>query len=232
MYNKTDCALENTMISAAYIFGAGAQGRVTLDVLRSRGGYSAISFVDENVATHGSAINECTVVGGIDCLKNCGPAAGVVIALGNPYVKQTIAERFANLNVTFLNAVHPNAWIAASALIGKGSTICAMAVVNSNAHLGDHTIVNTATVVEHDTVLGDFTNISPGVQLGARVVVGDCVFIGMGAIVLPRVKIGAGCVIAAGSLVTKDLPENVFAKGWPARVIEKGGREFDYKRIL
>jgi acetyltransferase-like isoleucine patch superfamily enzyme len=39
--------------------------------------------------------------------------------------------------------------------------------------------------------------------------------------VAPNVKIGNCSVIGAGSLVLEDIPDNVFAHGRPARVIEE-----------
>ena len=38
-------------------------------------------------------------------------------------------------------------------------------------------------------------------------------------VVCPGVTIGNNCVIGAGSVVTRDIPDNVFAAGNPARVI-------------
>ncbi len=49
----------------------------------------------------------------------------------------------------------------------------------------------------------------------------DDVWIGGGAIICPGVNIGAGTTIGAGSVVTKDIPANVFAAGNPCRVIRK-----------
>ena len=46
----------------------------------------------------------------------------------------------------------------------------------------------------------------------------DCWF-GANVVVCPGVTIGDNCVIGAGSVVTKDIPENSFAAGVPARVI-------------
>lgn len=39
------------------------------------------------------------------------------------------------------------------------------------------------------------------------------------ACICPGIKIGAGSTIGAGSVVTKDVPEGVFAAGNPCRVI-------------
>ena len=46
----------------------------------------------------------------------------------------------------------------------------------------------------------------------------DCWF-GADVTVCPGVSIGNNCVIGAGSVVTKDIPDNSFAAGVPARVI-------------
>lgn len=47
------------------------------------------------------------------------------------------------------------------------------------------------------------------------------VWIGAGCIILPGVTIGEGSVVAAGSVVTKNLPDFVYAAGVPARVIKE-----------
>jgi maltose O-acetyltransferase len=54
---------------------------------------------------------------------------------------------------------------------------------------------------------------------GAPVTIGEDVWIGGGAIVLPGVTIGDRAVIGAGSVVTRDVPADMFAAGNPCRVI-------------
>ncbi len=49
--------------------------------------------------------------------------------------------------------------------------------------------------------------------------IGSDVWIGGGAIILPGVRIGDRAVIGAGSVVTRDVPDDVFAAGNPCRVI-------------
>ena len=49
--------------------------------------------------------------------------------------------------------------------------------------------------------------------------IGSDVWVGGGAIILAGVRIGARAVIGAGSVVTRDVPEGMFAAGNPCRVI-------------
>ncbi|MGE5591703.1 MAG: sugar O-acetyltransferase [Bacillota bacterium] len=58
-----------------------------------------------------------------------------------------------------------------------------------------------------------------GPELAAPVRIGDNVWLGGGVIVCPGVTIGSNTTIGAGSVVTRDVPDNVFAAGNPCRVI-------------
>lgn len=58
-----------------------------------------------------------------------------------------------------------------------------------------------------------------GQEFGKPVTIGSDVWVGGGAILLPGVTVGSRTVIGAGSVVTKDVPEGVFAAGNPARVL-------------
>jgi len=84
--------------------------------------------------------------------------------------------------------------------------------------------------------IGDYSQFGPGVQIltpmhpldaierrgkeyGKPVEIGADVWVGGGALILPGVRIGSRCVIGAGSVVTRDLPDDVFAAGNPCRVV-------------
>jgi maltose O-acetyltransferase len=60
-----------------------------------------------------------------------------------------------------------------------------------------------------------------GLESGKAVEIGDDVWIGGGAIICPGVRIGARSVIGAGSVVTRDIPDGVFAAGNPCRVVRE-----------
>jgi maltose O-acetyltransferase len=51
--------------------------------------------------------------------------------------------------------------------------------------------------------------------------IGSDVWIGGGAVICPGTRVGPRSVIGAGSVVTRDIPENVFAAGNPCRVIRR-----------
>jgi maltose O-acetyltransferase len=58
-----------------------------------------------------------------------------------------------------------------------------------------------------------------GLEAGKAVVIGSEVWVGGGAIICPGVTIGSRSVIGAGSVVTRDVPKDMFAAGNPCRVI-------------
>jgi len=60
-----------------------------------------------------------------------------------------------------------------------------------------------------------------GPEFAKPIVIGDNVWIGGGAILLPGISIGHNTTIGAGSVVTKDVPDDVFAAGNPCKVIKK-----------
>ena len=110
----------------------------------------------------------------------------------------------------------------------------------SNIFLGQRVFFNFNCVVLDvcDVRIGDFTLFGPAVQIytathpmnaelrrtqefGKPVAIGSDVWVGGGAIICPGVKIGSKSVIGAGSVVTREIPEGVFAAGNPCRVIRE-----------
>jgi maltose O-acetyltransferase len=110
----------------------------------------------------------------------------------------------------------------------------------SNLLLGERVFFNFNCVVLDvcRVVIGDFAMFGPAVQLytathpmnaqlrrrqefGKPITIGSDVWVGGGAIVCPGVTVGPRSVIGAGSVVTRDIPEAVFAAGNPCRVIRQ-----------
>ena len=58
-------------------------------------------------------------------------------------------------------------------------------------------------------------------EFAKPVTIGADVWVGGAAVICPGVTIGSRSVIGAGSVVTRDIPEDVFAAGNPCRVIRQ-----------
>jgi maltose O-acetyltransferase len=110
----------------------------------------------------------------------------------------------------------------------------------TNILLGERVYFNFNCVVLDVCVVkvGDFTLFGPAVQIytathpmnaelrrrqesGKPVEVGSDVWVGGGAVICPGVKVGSKSVIGAGSVVTRDIPDGVFAAGNPCRVVRE-----------
>ena len=108
----------------------------------------------------------------------------------------------------------------------------------TNIELGERVFFNFNCVVLDvcRAQIGSFTLFGPAVQIytalhplqaerrrreeyGEPVEIGSDVWVGGAAVILPGVRIGARAVIGAGSVVTRDVPEGVFAAGNPCRVL-------------
>ncbi len=218
----------------AFIVGAGAQGRVILDILRAQHRHHAIEFIDDNPAIEGQEINGAKVVSSLDQALSSPDIRGaeMIVALGNPDLRIAIAGRIGEQGIALMNAIHPSAVVMLSASLGCGIMIGAGVVVNTNTVVGDNAIINTGAVVEHDCQIAAGAAIGPGVHLGGRVTIGEKAFVATGAIVNSRLTIGARTIIGAGSVVTRSLPDDVLAFGVPARVRQALNGHFDWSRVL
>jgi maltose O-acetyltransferase len=110
----------------------------------------------------------------------------------------------------------------------------------ANIELGERVFFNFNCVVLDvcPVRIGSFSLFGPAVQIltpmhpfdaelrrkqefGEPITIGSDAWVGGGAIILPGVRIGSRAVIGAGSVVTRDVPDAVFAAGNPCRVIRE-----------
>lgn len=65
----------------------------------------------------------------------------------------------------------------------------------------------------------DYKVRASGLEFAKPIVIGEDVWVGGSAVICPGVTIGDRSIIGAGSVVTRDIPADVFAAGNPCRVI-------------
>lgn len=108
----------------------------------------------------------------------------------------------------------------------------------SNIYLGTRVFFNFNCIVLDvcEVRIGDYSLFGPGAQIltpmhpfnaalrrerefGKPIEIGADVWVGGGALILAGVHVGSRAIIGAGSVVTRDIPDGVFAAGNPCRVI-------------
>ena len=122
----------------------------------------------------------------------------------------------------------------------------------NNIEIGDHFYANFNLVILDcaKVKFGNHVFIGPNVSIytaghpmhahlrdlnyewAQEICVGNSVWIGGNVVINPGVKIGSNVVIGSGSVVTRDIPDNVFAAGNPCRVIRQitdADKDFYYK---
>lgn len=86
-------------------------------------------------------------------------------------------------------------------------------IIGSRSLIGPNVQIYTAT---HPM---DYRERAAGLEFAKPVTIGEDVWIGGSAVICPGVTIGDRSVIGAGSVVTKDVPADVFAAGNPCKII-------------
>lgn len=138
-------------------------------------------------------------------------------------------ERRAEIIRELLGAAGEGTWIEPPFFCDYGSNItlgdrvyfnfnCVVLDV-ARVTIGSDTLFGPAVQIYTATHPMDFRERRSGLEAAKPVTIGSDVWVGGGAIILPGVTVGHRSVIGAGSVVTRDVPEGVFAAGNPCRVI-------------
>jgi len=205
------------------IFGAGGLGKEILSWLRLSPEWEPVGFFDDAI-DKGTIVKGLQVQGGAEDLRKPGRKTNLIIAIGDPQVKQRVFEslrEFQHLN--FPAVVHPGARLedASGIVIDAGSVVTSGCILTTDIRVGMHVLINLACTIGHDTTLGDFTSIMPGASIAGNVSIGRGVMIGAGAIVNNGVSVGDGSRVGAGAVVVSDVSPGSTVVGVPARPIQK-----------
>ena len=91
--------------------------------------------------------------------------------------------------------------------------------IGSRTLFGPNVQIYTATHPMH------YRERATGLEYAKPIVIGEDVWVGGSVVICPGVTIGDRSVIGAGSVVTKDIPADVFAAGNPCKVIRSINEE-------
>jgi sugar O-acyltransferase (sialic acid O-acetyltransferase NeuD family) len=182
------------------IVGAGGYGRVVLDVLLTSGlGDRVLGFYDDAHAALSGEVRGVPILGDVGMLKSMLSVepVHVVVAITDNEVRLQVANSLRSLGARFLSAVHPEAYVSETAVIGDGCVLAAGTVVHPDAAIGSHCFLGPGSVVDRDAEVGAGAWISAGAvvgsgaRVGARVVLGQNSSVGRKAVVDGEVEVDA-----------------------------------------
>lgn len=159
-----------------------------------------------------------------------GPEAGPLILRGRARIRLgTIIYGDVHVGDDFTTGHH--VLIREHTVLGAHVLVGTSTVIDGHVRIGDFVKIETGCYIPTHTVIGSRVFLGPHVVLTndryplrrrreyqpLGPILEDDVTLGAGVVVCPGVRIGAMSFVAAGSVVTRDIPPGVLAKGIPAR---------------
>jgi len=149
-----------------------------------------------------------------------------VCAVSTPEIKKKLVKKIKSLGGKFATLIHPKTILSPKTVMGEGCIIQSNCILTGyGIVLGDFVTLNDNVAIGHRAKVGSFTHINPNTNVSGEAEIGEDVFVGVKATIL-KAKIGNGAVIGACALVTKDVPDNLMAKGIPAVLFEKSSKRY------
>jgi sugar O-acyltransferase (sialic acid O-acetyltransferase NeuD family) len=193
------------------IIGAGGHGAVVASTLIAAG-HPVGGFFDDTSTTWGTQILGIPVIGPIEQLIPSAWSHGV-IAVGDNAARKRLARQ---IDLEWMTVIHPFSWVHPEVSPGRGTVICAGAVVQPGARIGSHVIINTRSSVDHHAAVGDYAHLAVA-HIAGGASIEEGVFMALGSILLPRIRVGAWATVGAGAVVLKDVAPHTTVVGIPAR---------------
>ncbi|MEW6614452.1 MAG: NeuD/PglB/VioB family sugar acetyltransferase [Thermodesulfobacteriota bacterium] len=202
------------------IIGTGAQAKYALEIfhLREVPVAGLISLPEETLT---EKLDGADLLGNLDnfediYLKNRKPY--LLLCCSKNKTKEELGKRLSKYSPGYINAIHPTAVIARTAVLGHGIIVNSNAVIQPYASIGNHVMIHAGVIIEHDCVIQDYVNLAPRVTLAGYVKIGKGATVYTGAVVAPKIEVGEYSVIGAGGVVLANVNDNVTVAGVPAHV--------------
>lgn len=210
------------MVNIAVV-GTGGFAREVMSMLENINAvtpqYNILGFVDKSTDI---VINGYPVIGDDETINQTTEPISLVIAVGDPWLKEKIRNKYTNTLVSFPTIIHPSALIQSkdTVKIGDGCIICAGTIITCNIEIKDFVTLNLSCTVGHDTVISDYCSFMPSVNISGEINLENKVYVGTGAKIIQQLTIGENTIVGAGAVVVKSLPANCTAVGVPAKPIK------------
>ncbi|MDP8219933.1 MAG: hypothetical protein P9X26_01190 [Candidatus Stygibacter frigidus] len=131
---------------------------------------------------------------------------------------------FRSLNIpleALYTFIHPLAYVASSAIIGKGVIIMPQVSVSSEAVIGDCSLLMVNSSVGHNTVIASHCHLAAQCCLSSHVQLEEGVHIGLNAAVREHLILKRYSTLGMGSVLLQDIGERDIWVGNPARFLRR-----------
>ena len=155
------------------IWGVTGQARVVRPILEAMGHQAAL-LVDNNPEASSPFADLPEVISGTEAARRLAALPeieGFIVAIGGHHGEDRVRIS-AGLQRTGrkpLAAIHAQANVSATAILGEGVQLLMGCCVSEYARIGDFAILNTSATIDHDCQLGVGVHIMPGATLAGEV---------------------------------------------------------------
>lgn len=204
------------------IIGSAGHAKVIIDIFE-KSNYNILGLLD-TFREDGEETMGYKIIGkdvDLPSLSEQHPNCEYFIAIGDNWLRHTVRNKIIKIlpNAKFANAIHPNAAIARTVVLGSGIAIMAGCIVNSNTVIEDFSILNTGASIDHDSKMSSFSSLAPRAATGGKVTIGEFSAVCMGATIKHRVTIGKHTIVGAASLLLTNTGDYEVLYGVPAKKI-------------
>lgn len=204
------------------IAGAGGLGREVLetikDINRIEAKWNVLGFInDEPDALDGFACDK-KILGSIKEWERIGEEE-YVLAIADPFGKETVVNRLKSKGCRFATIVHPTAKVGEFSSLGEGAVLFSYAGVSVNVAVGDFVFMNSMAGVGHNAQIGNYATIGPKCCIAGGTRVGNRVEFGAMASTYPNIAIEDDAKVGMNSVVIRKVKQGTTVFGIPAKRI-------------
>ena len=126
----------------------------------------------------------------------------LIVGLFDNRLRLELGKKFNTITL-----VHPSAYVAPTAKIGKGTIVKQRACIGDNVVIGENCIIDSGVIIEHDSFIGNGAQLTVGTVTGGFVKIDERTLVGLNCILQTKVNIGKDCIICSGAVVFSDVPD-------------------------